>query len=1546
MIKQDMHIIRGMQKDLSVSKASNEFAFDAHNIRITSRDYNTLLSVTNEKGNVDMPLIISGNNVIPNKITVDSQGIHSQYPLNSDVTVSIKYTSLETGSVNNSSYIIKKGYTFEPVSFKYYNIDKITISSVYIDDKYIYYTDDDKAQLEYNKTNVIPGNYLGYATINNYLILFTHSSEYDYIHRFTINKDNVIWKILFRGNLNFSDNNPIETLSQYETEEIQKVYWVDGINQCRLINIAANEDKVNKWNDKSFDFVQSLNLKENITVSKNNSQLGIFSPGTIQYAFTYYNMYGQESNVFYTSPLQYISYIDRGASPDDKLSNSFDIHLNNLDLNFDFVRIYSIHRTSLDAVPVVVKVADLKIEDTEIYYNDNNSTGELVDSSYLLYVGGQGVIPSTMAAKDNTLFFGNVRLMDELLEIDTKSLNVEYEHRILTKNKIPSAYYSYESNLNDNYIKTFKSREWYRFGIQFQFNNGRWSEPIFICDKYNSNIKPEMNIGEDLEIKVVKAKSILSKEFINSVLEKYPNIVKARGVVVYPNITDREVLAQGILCPTVYNVGNRFGNAPFAQSSWFSRPNNPFDYESQKDNFKNIGYDDYIGRNSPGGMYSDAVHTFSIQDDPNVPIFGVKFDLSNTGSWAEFRHNKPLPDNWKKNAEIQCIANIPEALPFTNSSSNSDLINEVYNNQEYYYVDQSILTMHSPEVEFDTTIQNIDTSNLKMRIVGVIPITSNISDIDIQTSTPTINPKSIGLYKETIGNNNLSYHGYKSLISGAFWIDSLVKTNGDFIGSKNTEDASDEKYQRAFMIYPWHRNGSLNNEGVLDTTTDKVSRSSYLKNKKMSNLKYSAFTKYFNTPWLAETYDTLHNGITEVQVFNSDTDMLIKIPEPKNSNIGTLNYYGNVDQVVTSSRFDFEYSTTPLYSASNSDDVIYATLNKDNGYPIIETQPSVDKENNNMHNYFSNLGAVVNSLSEDVTMYGTDPISIKYKSTPHLVFAMNYTNDGRQVILPGNRFKDYSGDVLRSNDENILKSKPFFWNRDLKENVVTSDGVYQDIIPEFISDLLNSDKGFAYNYGYLYLAELYNDNVINRFGGTSYEAFENNRWIPAGEPVSITKDKSETIEFIDGDTFFQRYDCLKTYPYTLDDTNSIVEIVSFMCETRVNIDGRYDRNRGQNSNLVMNPSIFNLINPVYSQKNTFFSYRGINPERFKISYFPNTITWTKEKQASSLVDSWTNITLASTLELDGSKGNIVSLNTFNNEIYCFQDNGISNILYNSRVMIPTSDGTPIEISNGLKVDGKKYISDIGCNNKWSIAESPSGIYFIDSTTKGIYLFNGQLSCLTEKLGMSSWIGNYKYDNSWIPSKFNNFVSFYDKTNGDVYFVNKYECLCYSEGLGQFTSFMDYNEVPAMFNINDKFYSLKHNKLWEQFAGDYNMFYGEYKPFSITIISNQDEPNDKIFDNIEFRSDSWDKNNNLLDFDTFDTLNVWNEYQNGELALYINSNKPSTLKKKYRVWRANIPRDISNNRDRIRNTWAYIKLTKNTTNKNRTELHDLVVKYFV
>ena len=79
--------------------------------------------------------------------------------------------------------------------------------------------------------------------------------------------------------------------------------------------------------------------------------------------------------------------------------------------------------------------------------------------------------------------------------------------------------------------------------------------------------------------------------------------------------------------------------------------------------------------------------------------------------------------------------------------------------------------------------------------------------------------------------------------------------------------------------------------------------------------------------------------------------------------------------------------------------------------------------------------------------------------------------------------------------------------------------------------------------------------------------------------------------------------------------------------------------------------------------------------------------------------------------------------------------------------------------------------------------------------------------------------------------------------------------------------------------------------------------------------------------------------------TFDTLTTWNEYQQGISNLKNSLGSPSNLKRKFRIWRANIPRAKANGRDRMRNPWLYIKLSMEKENVNKTVLHDMIVHYF-
>jgi hypothetical protein len=1607
---------KGMQRDLSASAFNSDYSYENKNVRVMPTDESTLLSLINEKGN--------------KKSNIAGVGDH------------IKGIPIGQALVNNELIIFAAGdddYRLADITPDIFEAPDIFPCDILITDL---------TAGEDTANDITPDlSSIGDITFIDCpykLNIDVDSMLDDRIYKLWFNNGALTGKRLFRGDLGFNYKHPIETISFYENTDIRKVYWTDGLNQPRVINIAAASDVVSKWNTDSFNFVRTLNLNEEVTIERNIVANGSFAPGVIQYAFTYFNKYGQESNIFYTSPLYYISYNNRGASPEDKVSNSFNIEVVNVDRRFDYIRIYSIHRTSINATPDVRRVVDLapptgrsnyKLSSYEINlpankmtmyrigsgaektldqyepsysgsnykswtfdtneyyginfggdyltwgtgtsfiititngnrasmqlanssnmtgalsiakvtYTDNGSSGDSVDPTELLYIGGEEVVFGTMAQKDNTLFLGDIetkrKILDSTIRNYFKGKNITFS----TYNKSISSpeakgYYPYSNQLkmNSYQFKTFKYLEYYRFGIQAQHYTGKWSGPIWINDVRNTT-HIDTTFYNDSKIGLPVAEFTLNDAtIINRFLDN--GYIRIRPVVVYPTINDREAVCQGILCPTVYNVSDRYGNSPFAQSSWFTRPNAPFDeYKAFHYNQNSEGDwgGDWVGLGQFLGDPSAYSRAGIMSNNRTIVTSGetqYNIDIVNKGAWAEFRHNRPIPGNDNRNAEIQCIWNPPSGPYVNDTATDSDVASWVSNNAENYYIDQSILTFHSPDIEFDNEVRSIDTSGLKLRIVGMVPLTAFASDIDIQTSTPVNNfydssELPAGFYKEPIGvENDFSYEGlgshlgdshfgWRGLISGAFWFDELTAYKED---TGNTHH-----YTTGFVVYPWHRNGSLNNTKF---ATDGY-RSAMLDKKKMSNMRYSYKSVYLDSGNIWNAYvsgNGTRTGISGVAVFDSNEVSLVRLPAQENSGLTDINYYGNVDKLLTISRIG----------------------DKKDGYPIMTT--GVQSAETNAHTLFSSGYMQVDSKFTD-QITGTDPVRIKYKSTPHAVLALNYTTSGAQRILPNIKDGDYNDTwFVNAQNSGAPSGQHMYWDKSGSTKSVSQDTIITGAPRGPISAVS------SIQHGWLWLGELYNDNVQNRFGGQTEEAFENNVWLPCGDPISLVDTNngvksSVTLRWEEGDTYFQRYDHIKTYPFTLEDQNAVTDIVSFMCETRVNIDGRYDRNRGQTSNFSITPENFNLMNGVYSQPNNFFNYRTINPNKLNLDNFHNSITWTKTKTAGELIDTWTNITLASTLDLDGDKGNVRALRRFNNNILAFQDRGISQILYNENMQISSTDGVPIEIANSGKVNGKRYISDrIGCTNKWSMCETSNGIYFIDDITKGIFLFNGQLDNLSDRLGFHSWINKTSDSiDIWNPVDFDGFVTYYDKVNGDVFFISKDECLAFSEPLGQFSSFYSYEKMPYFTNLEDRGIALNVEgagtlyRPWLHNEGDYNMFFGVYQPFYTTIIANPDMPVDKIFNNLEFRSDSWDKNGNLLNT-TFDTLTVWNEYQQGTSTLNNILGRPSDLKKKFRIWRANIPRAKANGRDRMRNPWLYIKLSMEGENVNKTVLHDMIVHYF-
>ncbi len=1445
----------------------------------------------------------------------------------------------------------KKYFNFQPkgmntnMSFKFQSNEYATYM------KNIRLTEDDNGilSLQFEKGNKIlntgiSGCVIGTCVLNKYLVLFTQKTEahrrpdgsivfhnIDSIYRLEIVNNELSTTQLFEGSLNFDTKYPIETLGVYENENIHKVYFIDGKNQARVINIL--EDYTTKYEDiieykaTAFDFVPELQLNESIFIKKIIGT-GEFPQGTIQYVFSYYNKHGRQSNLFTQSDLQYLAY-NKGVSPEEKVNCSFKIYVDNVDRQFDYLRIYSIIRTSQDAIPTCKRVVDLEINSDNIIYIDNGTTGDIIDNTELLYLGGNTICPNTFEQKDGTLFLGNYEIKNNDISEETaikirnllsSKLRFKYKATSISY-KGKNDYYNYEGQLGESDVAGFKYMEWYGVAIQFQNKNGRFSSPIYLGSTrnyfptsivdYNLSEEVGVNRGElNLDIDITELVKIINTNIW----------VKARLLIVNPTNSLKTVLCQGIISSTVFNYRDRYNNSPFAMSSWrmnsLGKHLNPlFANSISWGEIQNIGFS-----KSPIIAGESTITKINITCTLMLSIFyrtlvtskdnKVLYDMisptvieakENLKKWnSDIDVTKIPDDSWKNNTTISQEIKINDVDTIVNDFG------------ECFAYDESLVTFNSPDIE--NQYNNIN-KKAKLRIIGILKSNPLFSNYLIQGSE--LNDPSKG---------NVLTKNIKDFTSALLWRD--MDSSWDNLGNY------DANKDWIFTTYLWHRETSYSDNGIEKKNSDGNSRKVWSKPIK----KIISNTRECTTSYLRDSLSYIDDieeinkfnyyelPIDDIKVITTNSDAIYKL----NNNMGN------------------SYTETLSYTSDTNK--LFPTNNE---YNIYGQQYYAYNEG-----FISDYITYNSIIVDGKAVTSKDPIRIKYKETPHAIISFGSKNNST-VKLPRMSI-NHKSEIDRVGEDAVTRR--LFWNTN--NNSYTKDFIWTKYINEYSNYMNPTDIGTNYLFynanpsinNYYYLADL----CIQDPDTSPYELSNGNKdiisqysFIPAGESIKFT---GETISLRGnhGDTYYQRWDCLKTFPYSTDDKNQYIDITSFFVESRINLDGRYDKQRGLKYNLGVLNTNFNLINKSYTQRNNFFNYRQIEDEG--VNNFPNQITISKTKVLGEDVDSWTNITLASVFDLDGDKGKLNAIRKINNDLYCFQDSGVSRLLYNSRVQVNTSDGVPIEIANSSKLQDKQYLSDsIGCQNKWAIKSTPSGIYFVDT-------YNGELYRINDK-GITP-ISQNKFKNYftklspnvWSPSlwNYNNAEDFvdsikleYDSTTSDLYIINKDTALAYNELLGEFTSFYDYGSILYWINLEDKSLQIYNDGMYEAYKGDYGTFKGKRNSSAIIeFIANGDFDSDKIFETIEFTTNDIAKINNWkADYYPFDTLKVSNEYQEGN-----NIASDTTIKKKFRTWRWQIPRNskknedgIITNRDRIRNMWAKIRLSKNYNSP--LSIYDINVAYY-
>lgn len=366
----------------------------------------------------------------------------------------------------------------------------------------------------------------------------------------------------------------------------------------------------------------------------------------------------------------------------------------------------------------------------------------------------------------------------------------------------------------------------------------------------------------------------------------------------------------------------------------------------------------------------------------------------------------------------------------------------------------------------------------------------------------------------------------------------------------------------------------------------------------------------------------------------------------------------------------------------------------------------------------------LSGYGEDETEHPVESgMYVKYNSSNHAVFSFK-TRNFKYACMP--RLKN----IGEANLTEELFSNPLFYRQagDGFRVEVLSRSILNDIPDPNSDDTKNSVPIFD-------LYKSVSDDA--RYGGKTSQALYNNTWIPCGNPVTVT-DSAMAVEYTVGDTYIGRFDLLRIFPNDINQIVQHTEIVSFICESFVNPDGRSDVNRYNTDSSLMTPTNYGLFNGVYSQKDNYFTYNILDPDLFNTTNYSNTIVWSKTKVSGEKIDTWTNINMLSSIDLDGVYGEVSSINLFNNDLYAFQPGGVARLLFNERVQQQASDGVSVELTNGYKIPEYRYLTNqYGGSNKWSIIEGAAGVYFIDYKNKSLNLLSDGIMDLSASAGFKS-----------------------------------------------------------------------------------------------------------------------------------------------------------------------------------------------------------------
>lgn len=610
----------------------------------------------------------------------------------------------------------------------------------------------------------------------------------------------------------------------------------------------------------------------------------------------------------------------------------------------------------------------------------------------------------------------------------------------------------------------------------------------------------------------------------------------------------------------------------------------------------------------------------------------------------------------------------------------------------------------------------------------------------------------------------------------------------------------------------------------------------------------------------------------------------------------------------------------------------------------IITPPGNDIVANYFQFYREFKGSYINGINKEYDIYGKPEVQVNgqgikaYNNNSSFRYSNNYS-----TILQDQKGNS-GGDrpVGRGFNSNSISSITIVEGNESQSDTTrkTLEQLYQESNFNNLNSLIVGELTKPESYKY----------EGNIYGGNNYESKLRTTYLPIGDFKNINED----INIIEspGDTYVADFTFTKSSKTNVTiaspGVNQVTEIVSFKVETPIDLLNRNDNSNNEWDNTFQ-PTYdsFQKYNRVYSQKNDLLKKRNVDFNFKEINNFGTTILATKKKVAGEIIDSWTDLLINETIDLDGKYGSINSTINFKDQIYTFQDKAVAIISINPRVQTQASDGISLELGTGKVLQEYKYITtNSGSINKWGVISGVKGIYYYDTLNKGLFrISDASEVSLSDIKGLRSWFdNNYDYDNLSIDNPLINkgVLLGYDTYNKDVYITlnnNEPKTRVFNEMIDQFIDVKKYS--PNMYiDSKHKFIGTNDLTTVHKFhEGDYNNYFNKIEKSSITLLLNPMSDFDCIFNNIIFKSELYINGVDIPN-ETLTHIRAYNEHQDSGIVPLTNR---VNIARKFRDWKALIPRE---GRNRMRNPWLFLELIFENESNKKIVLHDLNLLYTI